>query len=168
MRCSITSPSYDIWLKPLTVKNMVRGENQKGVVRDGSVFKLKMCGRTEYINIKNLLISTHKQQQRAGKGGFATGSIMMDSEDYACSFKILQVSEKDRLRNCCLSNLAMFLRGYDIQALLKAYDFTESTTLNMLAGVLKRMKKLSINALPAMYSSTIPYHVPNVEVQMVN
>ena len=128
---------------------MVRDEQQKRIISNGSVFKLSLPGKKEHINIK-------------------TGSdLELKTEDYKSCFKVVQANEREELRNAILAHLTMFIRSYDDQALIKTYDFTSQAAFSMLSKVLKSMKRLCLNTLPSVYDSVVPYKIPNEEIQTV-
>ena len=47
---------YDVWLNPLLAEKVIRGKTEKGIIMNGSVFKIKKQGSDEYINIKKSCI----------------------------------------------------------------------------------------------------------------
>eukprot|EP01022_Parablepharisma_sp_SALTPOND_P026755 TRINITY_DN647_c0_g1_i1.p1 TRINITY_DN647_c0_g1~~TRINITY_DN647_c0_g1_i1.p1 ORF type:complete len:1484 (-),score=183.65 TRINITY_DN647_c0_g1_i1:5466-9917(-) len=151
---------YDVWLKPMIIENVVRGESQRGIIGNGSVIKLILHGRNEYINIKTSLFLSHDKSS-------ASQGIITNTEDYARCFKVVQVRDDEQLKYTCLAQLSMFIRGYDEQTLLKTYDFTKQTAFNMLSKVLRSLKRLCRNTLVSVYNPMAPYGAPYEDIQML-
>ena len=123
---------YDVWLNPLIAEKVIRGKTEKGIIMNGSVFKIKKQGSQEYINIKK---AASKLNSNGDKD-----TVMTD--DYASCFKIIEAEEHERLRFMVLADLNRFIRVYDEQTLRKNYDFTEKFAYIMLSKVLKRIEEI--------------------------
>ncbi|MDR3549711.1 MAG: hypothetical protein P4M11_15805 [Candidatus Pacebacteria bacterium] len=150
---------YDVWLKPMVAEKVARGEI-KG--NDGAVIKLSLCGgKGEHIAIGGAALAAANKHASTGK------RLVVNTEDYASSFRVVRASEHDQLRNYTLAQLTMFVRSYDDQALRKVYDFTEEAAFKMLSRVLKSMKRLCLNTMPSVYDPSIPFKVPDESVQRV-
>lgn len=149
---------YDVWLQPLIVEKVVRGKNEKGIIIDGSVFKMKKQGSNEFINIK----------KSVSKWAAAGSNSVVLTEDYASCFKVIQAKDHEKLRYMVLADLNRFIRVYDEQALRKNYDFTEKCAYRMLSRVLKRLKRLCLNTLPITCDLSLQCKVPSEEIQRVS
>jgi len=139
---------YDVWLKPLVIENLVRRENQNGILRDGSVIRLINQNDRRYVSL---------EVARRGEDS--------ESIEYKRCFKIVKVKEEDHLKYVCLAQLSKFIRAYDEEILTKSYNFTKSAGLFILSRVLRNLKRLCKNTLVSVYSPHLRYGVPNTETQ---
>jgi hypothetical protein len=152
-----------VWLKPLLASKVVREENERGVINDGSVFKMTPQASNTPISIGDVIRAAASNDQNLVEGADPANL----TEDYASCFKVIQVGEERRLRDPTLASLVRFLRMYDEQMLRKVYDFTEKAVRKMLSKVLVILKRLCRNQLVTTLQLALPYKVPNPDIQSV-
>ena len=88
-------------------------------------------------------------------------------DDYYKSFKVVLVNPEKQHIFFTLTDLARYIRTFDIETMKRRSDFTNDALLKLLSKALRRLKKLCINALPSTIQDSHPYKHPIKSIQNV-
>lgn len=153
----LTHPRYEVWLKPLQLEQLVRTSTEVGAISQGSIFKIKVRDTGAQVQLKEQVASKktliHKRE------------LVMD--DYYKSFKVIVVSEERQHILLTLTDLARYIRTFDVETEKRHSDFSNDALLKLLSKALRRLKQLCINALPSTIQTAYPYKYPIEFIQQV-
>lgn len=163
---------YDVWLKPLQLEQLVRTEDERGAISEGSLFKLKV--KETGVDIQ--LAAPAEEKTRKESAFLKKSETLQEGnkeeiegqDDYYRSFKVVLAGESQQYILFMLSDLARYIRTFDIETAKRYSDYTEDALLKILSKALKRLKLMCINGLPATIQSAYPYKQPIEYIQRVN
>ena len=156
----------------------MRADNEEGAISEGSLFKIKVKDTDIQIQLQDKnpkkLSVPGSITMKAGLPPLDTFTSLdrlqkeeMAKDDYNKSFKLMIPSEQQQSILLTLSDLARFIRTFDMETAKRQGDYTGDALLRILSKALKRLKLLCINALPATIQQLYPYKEPIESLQRV-
>ena len=163
-----------MWLKPLMLEQLVRANNEEGVISEGSLFKLRIKSTGGYIQIRGGRRGRILKKALSTISGSESATLyeiqkrkVQAKDDYYKSFKVVLASEQQQPVLFGMADMARYIRTFDMETAKRYADYTEDALLRILSQALKRLKLLCINGLPATLQQTCPYKQPIESMQRV-
>jgi hypothetical protein len=154
----------------MVAEQLVRAANEEGCISEGSLFKLRCTETGNYLELEQRHIRSMmtKRASRILEPTAAEKEMRaILKADYGKSFKAVVASPDQQLPILILTELAKYIRRFDLETSKRYTDYTEEALLHVLSKALRKLKLLCINALPGTIHPLHPYKLPNENTQRV-